>query len=207
MTNQEKYADILEDIQAEHPNAYIETFLGLTRDTQQPVLCKGMDCRECAWQGGDCTQLAKEWLAASADTTTEVKEKKQMTNQEKYADILEDIQKQDPDTPLSRLFGISKHTEQPADCRFISCNDCLWNEKGCNSAAEEWLAAPADAAPTNDTNKTKEKKQMKKKYAVNFEGNTYLLSLSAEQVKVFYFLRDKGWEVTVEEVKDNFIEL
>lgn len=124
-----------------------------------------------------------------------------MTNQEKYADILEKMQAERPSESIVSFLGLTSFTKQPVHCLDTSCWECAWHGKDCAQEAEEWLTAVAE------DDKRKEEKQMKKKCAVNFEGNMYHLLLSEEQVKVFCFLRDEGWEVAIEELEDDFKEL
>lgn len=128
-----------------------------------------------------------------------------MTNREKYADILATIQAESPNNKVEELLGLTRDTKQPVSCQDMDCEKCAWaSGRDCTQLAREWLNAPTEG---NNVNKREEENQMKKKYMIDFDGNLYHLLLSKEQLKVFYFLADDGWEITVEELEDDFKEL
>lgn len=205
MTNQEKYADILKDIQNQYPDTPLGHLFGISKHNGQPVECSYLPCNDCLWRNKDCNDaIVEQWLAAPADITNEAKKEKQMTNREKYADILDKIQAQYPNESIETLFGLTCGTKQPVNCQDINCWECMWHGgEDCAEDAKEWLAAVVE---DNNANKSEEKKQMKQLCAVKLDEETLYFQLSEEQIKLLTFLEDRGFNISVEILNVNTLE-
>lgn len=66
-----------------------------------------------------------------------------MTNFEKYREEILKISENDND------FAVPRQTRVPMECIYVSCRDCLFDGKRCQSARARWLYEEAvESAPT-----------------------------------------------------------